>query len=158
MSMDNQLFTIEEELAVQSITIKNALSSENRASSAFVLPLSNVHSKTLSLVIQFLHKQASVAEDDLKIKFVEELDISTLLDLLNAASYLHIKSLLDVVCEKLADLIMDKPVEEVREIFKMRNDYTSEEEKSLRESYAWAFEIDSFAQNPDSKAGKINYG
>ncbi|KAI3714575.1 hypothetical protein L6452_21532 [Arctium lappa] len=143
MSMDNQLFTIEEELAVQSITIKSALSSENRASSAFVLPLSKVHSKTLSLVIQFLHKQASVEEDDLKIKFVEELDISTLLDLLNAASYLHIKSLLDMVCDKLADLIKDMTVEEVREIFKITNDYTPEEEKLFRESYAWAFEIDS---------------
>ncbi|KVH93952.1 SKP1-like protein 11 [Cynara cardunculus var. scolymus] len=137
MSKDKQQFTIEEEFAVQSVTIRNMVE-EDCASS--VIPLPNVHSETLTLVIEYLNKQASVAENDLK-KFVDEKQISTLLDLAKAASYLDIKGLMDLACEKLADLIKDMTVEELREIFQIENDFTPEEEQALRAEFPWAFEV-----------------
>ncbi|KAI3708320.1 hypothetical protein L2E82_37487 [Cichorium intybus] len=134
MSKDKDHFTIEKELAIKSITIKNML---DEGWLSPVIPLPNVASKTLALVVEFLNKQA--VEQDLK-KFVDDQHISTLLDLTLAANYLDIKEMLDVVCQKIADTIKDKTVEEVREIFHVTNDFTPEEEAAVRAEFDWAYE------------------
>ncbi|KAM7466405.1 hypothetical protein LguiB_013967 [Lonicera macranthoides] len=60
--------------------------------------------------------------------------------MLLAANYLNIKSLFEKVCTKIADRIKDMSVEEVREVFKIENDFTPEEEKKIRDEHAWAHE------------------
>nr|GEZ94067.1 SKP1-like protein 1A [Tanacetum cinerariifolium] len=55
MSKDEHVFEIEQSLAIQSVTIK-ALVDDDCASS--VIPLANVDAKNLTLVIEFLKKQA----------------------------------------------------------------------------------------------------
>ncbi|KAJ0703903.1 putative SKP1/BTB/POZ domain superfamily, SKP1 component, dimerization [Helianthus annuus] len=45
-----------------------------------------------------------------------------------------------LVVVKVADLIKDKKVVEVREIFGIVNDFTLEEEQALRDEHPWAFE------------------
>ncbi|CAI9303773.1 unnamed protein product [Lactuca saligna] len=131
-SKDNHLFTIEQAAAIKSITIKNML---DEGCSSDVIPIPNLDSKILALVVEFLKAE----NHDLKA-FIEEQQISTLIDLLNAANYLDIKYMLDTVCQKIADMIKDKDVEEVREIFHIVNDFTPEEEKAIRDEYAWAYQ------------------
>ncbi|MCI92688.1 SKP1-like protein 1A-like, partial [Trifolium medium] len=55
-------------------------------------------------------------------------DQATLFELILAANYLNIRSLLELTCQTAADMIKDKTVEEIRQIFQIVNDYSPEEE------------------------------
>ncbi|KAF3640031.1 E3 ubiquitin ligase complex SCF subunit sconC [Capsicum annuum] len=57
-----------------------------------------------------------------------------------AANYLNIKSLLDLTCQIVADMINGKTPEETRKTFNIKNNFTPEEEKEVRRENAWAFE------------------
>lgn len=58
---------------------------------------------------------------------------------MQAANFLDIKSLLDLTCQKVADMIKGKQPEEIRKIFNIENDFTPEEEAKIREENQWAF-------------------
>ena len=60
--------------------------------------------------------------------------------LFQAANYLNIKSLLDLTCQTVADMIKGKTPEEIRKTFNIKNDFSPEEEEEVRRENAWAFE------------------
>ncbi|XAR72690.1 hypothetical protein NMG60_11019417 [Bertholletia excelsa] len=145
-SSDNETFEVEESVAVESQTIKHMIE-DNCADT--VIPLPNVTSKILAKVIEYCKKHVDVpksddkiAEDDLKnfdAEFVK-VDQGTLFELILAANYLNIKSLLDLTCQTVADMIKGKTPEEIRKSFNIKNDFTPEEEEEVRRENAWAFE------------------
>ncbi|TMW84254.1 hypothetical protein EJD97_025528 [Solanum chilense] len=55
-----------------------------------------------------------------------------------AANYLNIKSMLDLTCQTVADMIKEKTPEEIRKTFNIENDFTPEEEEEIRRENAWA--------------------
>jgi S-phase kinase-associated protein 1 len=61
-------------------------------------------------------------------KFIDIDDLEGIFDLIMAANYLDIKSLLDLSCAKIATLIRGKTPEEIRKTFNIVNDFTPEEE------------------------------
>ncbi|KAK4490632.1 hypothetical protein RD792_001320 [Penstemon davidsonii] len=112
-------------------------------------------SNTMAKVIEYCKRHVEAAtkigtpadkkiEDDLKAFDVEfmKVDLKTLFELILAANYLEIKSLLDLLsCQIAADMIKEKsPHEEIRAIFNIKNDFTPEEEAEVRRENAWAFE------------------
>ncbi|PUZ73004.1 hypothetical protein GQ55_2G440300 [Panicum hallii var. hallii] len=129
-----------------------------------VIPLPNVATgKTLDTVIEYCIKHAAepiigysdpsaaagsssvgtlVSEDLEKWdrKLVEGLSADDLHDLLIAANYLGINGLLDVVCQKAADMIKGKTTQQIRDTFNLTNDLTPADEAELRQLYAWAFD------------------
>ncbi|XP_048128618.1 SKP1-like protein 1A isoform X1 [Rhodamnia argentea] len=124
-SSDGESFEVEEAVAVESQTIKHMIE-DDCADNA--IPLPNVTSKILAKVIEYCkkHVDASKAEDrvndeDLKawdaafIK-VDQVDQATLFDLILAANYLNIKSLLDLTCQTVADMIKGN-------LFPVRNEW-----------------------------------
>ncbi|KAL3634337.1 SKP1-like protein 1A [Castilleja foliolosa] len=152
-SSDGELFEVEEAVAVESETIKHMIEDDCAYT---VIPIHNVTGATLSKVIEYCkrHVDASasktddktsstpVSDDELKAfdtDFVK-VDQSTLFDLILAANYLNVKSLLDLGCQTVADMIKDKSPEEVRKIFNIKNDFTPEEEEEVRKENQWAFE------------------
>nr|ACA61784.1 SKP1-like protein 2 [Petunia x hybrida]ACT35738.1 SKP1-like 1 [Petunia x hybrida] len=145
-SSDGETFQVEESVAVESQTIKHMIEDDCADSS---IPLPNVTSQILAKVIEYCkrHVEASksedkATEDDLKsfdADFVK-VDQSTLFDLILAANYLNIKSLLDLTCQTVADMIKGKTPEEIRKTFNIKNDFTPEEEEEVRRENAWAFE------------------
>ena len=72
-------------------------------------------------------------------KFVD-VPQAELFELMLAANFLDIKSLLDLCSAKLASWITSKSVEEIREFFGIENDYTPEEEAKIKEENMWAQE------------------
>ncbi|KAA8534426.1 hypothetical protein F0562_031943 [Nyssa sinensis] len=142
-SSDNEEFRVKESIAVQSEMIKNMVEDDCAANT---IPLPNVNSKTLAMVIEYWKKHANqkASEDDLNLnKFDSEFvkkDKTVLFDLVSAANYLNIKGLMDVVCQKIAEEITDMQPEQIREIFNIVNDYIPEEEEEVRKESAWAFE------------------
>ena len=63
-----------------------------------------------------------------------------LFELILAANYMDIKSLLDLTCAKVASMIKGKTPEEIRKTFNIVNDFTPEEEAHVREENKWCEE------------------
>ncbi|KAL2937079.1 SKP1-like protein 4 [Bienertia sinuspersici] len=154
-SSDGESFEVEEAVALESQTIKHMIE-DDCADSA--IPLPNVTGKILAKVIEYCKKHVeaaaaksssedrsssnSAADDELKnwdSEFVK-VDQNTLFDLILAANYLNIKSLLDLTCQTVADMIKGKTPEEIRKTFNIKNDFTPEEEEEVRRENQWAFE------------------
>jgi len=147
-SSDGEEFEIEENVAKESQTIKHMIEDDCAES---VIPLPNVNSKILSKVIEYSKKHVEpspsksdekTADEELKAwdaDFVK-VDQPTLFDLILAANYLNIKSLLDLTCQTVADMIKGKTPEEIRKTFNIKNDFTPEEEEEVRRENQWAFE------------------
>ncbi|KAG5060952.1 hypothetical protein AAZX31_01G151300 [Glycine max] len=145
-SSDGEAFEVDEAVALESQTIKHMIEDDCADSG---IPLPNVTSKILAKVIEYCKKHVEAAnpedkpsEDDLKAwdaDFVK-VDQATLFDLILAANYLNIKSLLDLTCQTVADMIKGKTPEEIRKTFNIKNDFTPEEEEEVRRENQWAFE------------------
>ncbi|KAL1316011.1 hypothetical protein HN51_000670 [Arachis hypogaea] len=145
-SSDGEAFEVDEAVALESQTIKHMIEDDCADSG---IPLPNVTSKILAKVIEYCKKHVEAAnaeerpnEEDLKTwdaDFVK-VDQATLFDLILAANYLNIKSLLDLTCQTVADMIKGKTPEEIRKTFNIKNDFTPEEEEEVRRENQWAFE------------------
>ena len=140
-SSDNKIFEVEELVAVQSETIKS-LVEDGCADN--VIPLPNVDSKTLELVLDWCKNHVDMKLDEEKLKEYEdkfiEVDQAVLYDLLLAANYLNIKDLLNRACQKVADMMKGKKPEQIRVMFNIVNDFSPEEEEEIRKENLWAFE------------------
>eukprot|EP00793_Prasinoderma_coloniale_P003038 PRCOL_00006505-RA len=148
-SADGQMFEVDEAVAFESQMIKNMI--EDTGSDA-PIPVPNVSSNILAKVIEYCKyhvenepgegEGAKASEEDMKQwdnKFVE-VEQSTLFELILAANYLNIKSLLDLTCRTVANMIKGKTPQEIRDTFSIKNDFTPEEEEEVRRENSWAFE------------------
>ncbi|XP_068646797.1 SKP1-like protein 1A [Aristolochia californica] len=147
-SSDGEVFEVDEAVATESQTIKHMIE-DNCADTG--IPLPNVTSKILSKVIEYSKKHVDMqkqiednkaVDDELKnwdADFVK-VDQATLFDLILAANYLNIKSLLDLTCQTVADMIKGKTPEEIRKTFNIKNDFSPEEEEEVKRENQWAFE------------------
>ncbi|KAL1561108.1 hypothetical protein AAHA92_03854 [Salvia divinorum] len=108
-----------------------------------VIPIPNVTGKILSKVIEYCKKHVDAAASSASTEAFDadfvKVDQATLFDLILAANYLDIESLLDLTCQAVADMIKGKTPEEIRKAFNM-NDFTPEEEEEIRRENQWAFE------------------
>lgn len=75
-----------------------------------------------------------VSEWDANFVKVEQ---DLLFELILAANYMDIKSLLDLTCAKVASMIKGKTPEQIRQTFNITNDFTPEEEAQVREENKW---------------------
>jgi len=73
--------------------------------------------------------------DDWDGQFIDVLDQPTLFKLLLAANYMDCKSLLLLVCAKIASLMKGKTPDQIRKTFNIRNDFTPEEEEEVRREH-----------------------
>ncbi|KAL5572084.1 hypothetical protein UlMin_021681 [Ulmus minor] len=115
------------------------------------IPLPNVTNKILSKVIEYckkhietpkLDERATTVDDELKAWDADFVKVNqaTLFDLILATNYLNIKSLLDLTCQTVADMIEGKTLKEIRKTFNIKNDFTPEEEDVVRRENQWGFE------------------
>nr|AEE39461.1 SLF-interacting SKP1-like protein 1 [Petunia integrifolia subsp. inflata] len=159
-SNDDQEFQVEEAAVIQSEMLKNMIEDDCASS---VIPLPNIDSKTLSKVIEYLNKHITRdededeeqeesedkgkevdtgEEDDLK-EFDEQfvnVGFEELFDIIMAANYLNIHELMELCCQSAADRLKNKSVRAVREMLKITNDLTEEEEQEIINDAPWAFE------------------
>ncbi|CAI0417943.1 unnamed protein product [Linum tenue] len=130
---------------IESQTIKHMIEDDCAGDG---IPIPNVTGVILAKVLEFCKKHQEHAPghqsdaEELKKWDAEFAKVGqdTLYDLLMAANYLNIKDLLDLICQTVADIIKGKKPEEIRSYFKIKNDFTKEEEEEIRRENQWAFE------------------
>jgi S-phase kinase-associated protein 1 len=146
-SSDGETFEIDEVVAMESQTIKHVI--EAGCVDDAGIPLLQVTSNILAKVIEYCKKHVEAAsseekpsEDALNAWDTEflKVDPNTLMKLTLAANYLNIKSLYDLTCKTIADMMKNKPPEEIRETFNIVNDYTPDEEAEVRREHYRAFQ------------------
>ncbi|CAI9118545.1 OLC1v1020132C1 [Oldenlandia corymbosa var. corymbosa] len=150
-SSDGQRFEIEESVAVQSQLIKGMI--EEDCVGHREISLKRVKSDILAKVVDYLNRhygscgsgsessEEAAAEDlnSFDSEFVK-VDHPVLFDLILAANFLEIKSLLDLASETVAEMIKGKTPQQIRELFNIKYEFTPEEEEEVRRENAWAFE------------------
>uniref|UniRef100_A0A0E0B0M3 SKP1-like protein n=1 Tax=Oryza glumipatula TaxID=40148 RepID=A0A0E0B0M3_9ORYZ len=147
VSSDGEKFELSEAAASLSKTLGNMIEDDCATNGA--IPLANVASDILAKVVEYCNKHAAAAavkasgEEELR-KFDAEfvkIDRKKLFGLINAANFLNMPCLLELTCQRVADLIKDMMPEQVREVFGIENDFTPEEEAEVRNENAWAYEM-----------------
>ncbi|KAF0909815.1 hypothetical protein E2562_000134 [Oryza meyeriana var. granulata] len=147
ISADGKRFEVTEAAASQSLLVCGMIEDGCTANG---IPLPNVVADILAKVVEYCNKHAAVSseaagsssssEELMKFdaKFVD-VDKATLLELILAANYMNIKGLVDLTCQRVADMMSGKTPEQMREMFGFENDFTPEEEEAIRKENAWAF-------------------
>ncbi|EYU32354.1 hypothetical protein ABFS82_05G142000 [Erythranthe guttata] len=148
MSNDGVIFTVEESAAARSQTINQMI--EDGCSDGNI-PLPNVDSKTLEMVIEYCtrHDKAERMAEGAEAKAAAEeydaelmkVDVkTTLFNLMMAANYLNIDSLLKLTALAAGNAVKGKEPEEIRDTFGIINDLTPEEEDQIRKDNTWSYE------------------
>ncbi|KAJ0974701.1 hypothetical protein J5N97_016666 [Dioscorea zingiberensis] len=134
-------FVVEKRVAEQSLFIKNALN--EGAVEEKVIPIPMVTGNTLSSVLEYCEKHASVTEfqeneiEEWDKEYIEKADLNLLYRLLQASTTMSIMGLMNLGVARVASLIRGKTPQEIRELFKIKNDFTPEEEEEIRREMAW---------------------
>ncbi|KAJ3691261.1 hypothetical protein LUZ61_020425 [Rhynchospora tenuis] len=146
-SSDGVLFEVDLAVAKKSGTIAGWLEEEKDPAE---IPVPMVKGSVLAKVIDYCTHH--VAEKKVEYGFKSKSDLDefdekfmnvdqdTIFDLIQAANYLHIKGLLDLGCRTLAEMMKQNSIEQLRDTFNIKNDYSEEEEAKLKVETAWAFE------------------
>lgn len=139
-SKQEEIFEVDRESAFLSITVKNMIE-DTDLETPVSLPM--VDSDILMRVIEYCNFHKDEQPDDIKTewnnKFINVSD-EVIFNLILAANYMDIKSLLDLTCKKVADEIKGKTPEEIRLRFNIKNDFTPEEEEEVKRENAWCEE------------------
>lgn len=121
-------------------------------------PLNEVDADNLKKIVEFLsyeydhpfdkiskplisNDMNEIVKDEFYVKFVDFKDQTLLMNLLKAANYLNIPSLLDLCCAKVASLLKDKSPEEVKKTFNIEGEFTEEEEAKVTAENPWLEEL-----------------
>ncbi|XP_039013834.1 SKP1-like protein 1A [Hibiscus syriacus] len=143
-SSDGEIFEVEEVVALH-LDMINKMMEDGCADEE--IPIPNVTGKILSKVLEHCEMQAhrEINSNDDRLKTHDDdflqVDLDTLHDLIMAANFLNVTSLLDLTCQIVADMIKGKSPEEIRKTFNIHNDFTPEEEEAMRRENPWAFDI-----------------
>ena len=154
ISSYNQEFTVTVKIAKMSETIKQLI---DDIGADQPIPVPNVTSKIFAKVLEYCkhHDENPTAvteekEEDKEPRRTDDIcewdleyckvDQETLFELVLAANYLDIKSLLDLTCKTIANMIKGKTPEEIRKTFNIKNDFTPEEEEQIRKENEWCEE------------------
>ncbi|KAK4067507.1 hypothetical protein Purlil1_13848 [Purpureocillium lilacinum] len=152
-SSDNALIEVDRDVIERSVLIKNLLGdTDARSTKEAPIPIPNVSEAVLRKVLVWCERhrndplQAEGEElnsregndiDDWDRSFLQ-VDQEMLFEIILASNYLDIRSLLDVGCKTVANMIKGKSPEEIRKTFNITNDFTPEEEAQIRRENEWA--------------------
>lgn len=142
MTHDRQTYEVGEEVWGECTTLKNLL--EDIDEHDQVLPLPNVASADLIRIIDFYKERVNADQDTHSIKvweidYVAQFTPVEMCGLMVAANYLAAEKCLAALARGVAASIQGKKPEEIRLLLNITNDFTPEEEETVKKETAWAF-------------------
>lgn len=147
-SKDEKEFSISEKAVKRSKLVEGIIQDyeDNK-----IIPLPDVDGKILEKIIEYLNhyenSEPKIIKKPLKnykmneafekwdYDYINNMNIEDIINLLNASNYMDIDSLVQLCKNKIAYDIIEKPIDEVINIFKINNDL-SEEENELMNKYS----------------------
>ncbi|GLJ36353.1 hypothetical protein SUGI_0729750 [Cryptomeria japonica] len=147
-------FEVEKAVAMESEVVKNFIEKDTGMEPLrFPIPCRNIKSgKVLEMVLDYckFHAHArsfTIPDDDVKTwdnEFAEKAlsadkNQVTFCHILLAANFLEIEDLFCLLLKAGADLLKDKSVEELRQIFKIENDFSEQEEEAIVQETKWTY-------------------
>ena len=146
-SSDDQKIEIDIESAKQSELLKGMIGDNSKPEQT--IPIPDVKSDILKKIVEYLTHYKGVEPknipkplpssnlsdsiDEWDINFINGVELDSLYDLINGANYMSINSLIDLAGAKIASLMKDKTVEEMRTMLNTPCDLSEEELKKLEE-------------------------
>jgi len=162
-SSDEKIIEVPEEVAKVSATIRDmmaALGLDDRESTDASdtsddapIPLTKVTSNILEVVMKWcaqhvgdeeVDKEVDLDEDedydfpDWDEDFIDGLEEEVLFEVILAADFLNIKMLLDLGCKRVANILKNLSVEEIRKKYNIKNDFPPEEYERLKKEFDFA--------------------
>ena len=149
---DGEIVEVDVEIAEKSVLIKGLIDDSGTEEE---IPLPNVKKAILEKVVAFCTylKDNTPPEIEKPLRSANLADVTSpwyadfvnldqevLFELILASNYLDIKPLLELSCAKVASLIKNKSIPEIRKFFNIENDFTPEEEQQIMEENKWAEE------------------
>ena len=151
-TMDGETMQVEKEIAMKSVLIRGIVEDSGVEDD---VPLPSIKKPILEKVINYckhIHANPPPEIDkplrsnnlndvvsDWYADFVN-LDQEVLFELILAANFLDIKSLLELACAKVASMIKGMSIQETRKFFNIENDFSPEEEAQIMDENKWAEE------------------
>jgi S-phase kinase-associated protein 1 len=146
ISSDGIKVTIDEKSAQRSQLLKGLVQDFQGESD---VPMPDIRGDVLKKVVEYLahYKDSEPKEipkpmptnnlsevtDEWDVNYINGIDLDTTFDVINAANYMDIKSLLDLSCAKIAGIMKGKTAEDIRGMFNIECDLTEEELKEYEE-------------------------
>eukprot|EP00823_Brevimastigomonas_motovehiculus_P006688 TRINITY_DN5573_c0_g1_i1.p1 TRINITY_DN5573_c0_g1~~TRINITY_DN5573_c0_g1_i1.p1 ORF type:complete len:188 (-),score=56.92 TRINITY_DN5573_c0_g1_i1:90-653(-) len=146
VSKEGYSYKISKKAAAQSTFVKTALDDKD----AKEIPLKHIEGKIVEKIVEYMNYHAknlprklekplrttNLRElvDDFDTKFLETTQ-EVMFKLLLAANYMDIKSLLFLMCAKVASMLKGKTPDQIRKTFNIRSDYTPEEEEQVKREF-----------------------
>jgi len=155
VSQEGEHFKVPVDIATMSELVKTMFDTEQPEDEVQEIPLPNIKSSILVKVIEFLthYKEELMTDIEKPLKssnmneVVQEwysdfvnVEQETLFELILAANFMDVKPLLELTCATVASMIKGKTPEEIRQHFKIVNDFTEAEEAQIREENKWCEE------------------
>lgn len=152
VSSDGEKLRISAKAAQRSQLVKGII--EDYPDDAEV-PLTNVKSNVLKKIKDYLEHYADSEPREVERPLVSQnyqecvdswdfeyinVDLDLVFEIILAANYMDIKSLLELASSKVASIIKGKSPEEIRKTFNIQNDFTPEEEQQIREENQWCMD------------------
>jgi S-phase kinase-associated protein 1 len=143
-----EYFQVSLEAASMNRTLHNIID-DTGASAPIPIPDGHMTPQTFAKVIEYCNFHSNPENNNAEkeqerrnfdSRFTSELGQIELFDVILAANYLDNKPLLDLTCQKVANMIKGKTPEEIRAVFNIPNDFNADEERQVREENQWAFE------------------
>ncbi|GFH13220.1 E3 ubiquitin ligase [Haematococcus lacustris] len=152
IASDHQSFEVDVDVASESPIFRERVENADPGDDMHI-PVPSVTGDVLAKVVEYCQyhvaakkkgadDEASKSDDDVKAwdaQFVN-VDQNLLFDIILAANYLDIKSLLDLTCQAVAQLIKGKTPAEICKTFNIKNEFTPEEEEEIRRENQWTFD------------------
>jgi S-phase kinase-associated protein 1 len=152
VSSDGLRFSVQREVACMSQLLRTMLEGDSKETE---IPLKEVRGSELKKIVEYMNHhhgnmpdpidrpiKSSRLEDFVTKWDAEFVDVeqSKLFDIILAANYMDIRELLDLGCAKAASLIKGKTPEQIRTLFNLENDLSSEEQEQIRMESCWVSE------------------
>ncbi|PXF46436.1 SKP1-like protein 11 [Gracilariopsis chorda] len=145
-SKDGEIFEVEKPVAMQINFVKGMLEDVDEID-GMEIPMGEVEAAILAKVVEYCKfhyqqelNQTNADEVDRWERAFVQVDKSTLFQLILAANFLDVQSLLDLTCKTVADMIKGKTPEQIRAEFDIDNDFTPEQLEEVRRDNAWCAE------------------
>ena len=152
VTMDGETIEVDKDIACKSVLVRGIVE-DNDVNDE--IPLPTVKKDILEKIIEYceyIHKNAAPEIDkplrssnlsdvvnEYFANFVN-LEQEVLFELIMAANFMDIKSLLELACAKVSSIIKGITIPEIRKYFNIENDFTPEEEALIMDENRWAEE------------------